>query len=89
MAELADLASVSKPTIWAWENGKSSPREERIPELARILHVAESELMEGISIGGLPEGDRTALLTEIAQSKAKIAALVGTSADQIEINIRF
>lgn len=38
-SELAQLMSVSRPAVVKWENGKSSPRSDKLPLLAQILGV--------------------------------------------------
>lgn len=43
-SELAQLMSVSRPAVVKWENGKSSPRSDKLPLLAQILGVEVGQL---------------------------------------------
>ena len=45
--ELAQLVGVSLLTIFRWENAERQPRLEEIKKLAEVLHVSESELLNG------------------------------------------
>jgi len=47
MNKLSDLLQVKLNTIWRWENGKASPSVEMATALANILHVSETELLNG------------------------------------------
>ena len=88
VAELADRVGVSRPTIWSWEKGKTSPRASRIPVLAASLQVPESELI--LDEAEMKEGEnKRALQQEIARSKERIAALAHTSARNVEITIKW
>ncbi len=43
-AELADRTGLSRPTIWAWESGKSIPRQSNLETLAQVLGISTQEL---------------------------------------------
>ncbi|WP_039578771.1 helix-turn-helix domain-containing protein [Sphingopyxis fribergensis] len=43
-AELADRTGLSRPTIWAWESGKSRPRQSNLETLAHALGISAQEL---------------------------------------------
>lgn len=43
-AELADRTGLSRPTIWAWESGKSTPRQSNLETLALALGISTQEL---------------------------------------------
>ena len=45
--ELADRVEISAMTIRRWEWGQRVPRLEEIKKLAEVLHVSESELLNG------------------------------------------
>lgn len=77
--ELASRLGVSKPTVWAWEQGRARPIEERLESIARELGVATSELRPGRTVAGLPE--------LIARCREQIAAAVETTPDKIKIMI--
>ena len=79
---LADLASelgVSKPTVWAWEQGRSRPLEDRIEHLAKALDVTREELSGGMGTSALGE--------LLARSRGEIAQAAGTSPDRVKIMI--
>ncbi|WP_395393817.1 helix-turn-helix domain-containing protein [Novosphingobium sp. BL-8A] len=77
--ELAARLGVSKPTVWAWEQGRARPIEDRLEAIARELGVATSELRPGRTVAGLPE--------LIARCREQIAAAVETTPDKIKIMI--
>ncbi|TCM17962.1 transcriptional regulator with XRE-family HTH domain [Novosphingobium sp. PhB165] len=77
--ELAMRLGVSKPTVWAWEQGRARPIEERLDAIARELGVGTSELRPGRTVAGLPE--------LIARCREQIAAAVETTPDKIKIMI--
>ena len=79
LAQVATRLGVSKPTVWAWEQGKAKPVESRLDALAQVFDVHASELVQSrIS---------PALFQLIARSKEQIAEVVGTSPDKIRIMI--
>jgi transcriptional regulator with XRE-family HTH domain len=43
-SEVAERTGVSPPSVWAWEVGKTTPREKHLFSLANALGIAESEL---------------------------------------------
>jgi transcriptional regulator with XRE-family HTH domain len=79
LAQVAAQLGVSKPTVWAWEQGKAKPVESRIEALAAVYGVHPSDLVQSrIS---------PALFELIARSKEQIAEAVGTTVDKIRIMI--
>lgn len=46
-SDLAKLVNVSLLTVFRWENEERQPRLEEIKKLAEVLHVSESELLNG------------------------------------------
>lgn len=79
LSQVAAKLGVSKPTVWAWEQGKARPIDERIEALAEVLEVPSTELMSG---PGTPK-----LLELIARCKIEIASAVGTSPEKIKVMI--
>lgn len=77
--ELATRLGVSKPTVWAWEQGRARPIEERLEAIAQVLGVSAVDLRPGRTVAGLPE-----LLTRCRQ---QIAAAVEASPDKVRIMI--
>lgn len=79
MAALAARLSVSKPTVWAWEQGKARPVGSRIEALAEALGVPQSELVAG--------QDDAAVRDLLERARQQIARAVGTSPERIRISI--
>lgn len=81
LAQLAERLGVSKPTVWAWEQGRSRPIEARIEELARILGVTPADL--------LPAENNAELALALERSKQIVASALGVSADMVRIIVEF
>ena len=80
LAQVAEQLGVSKPTVWAWEQGRSRPVGNRIDPLAEALGVTRSELY--------PDAGNQSLLQDLlARARAEIAAAAGASPDKIRILI--
>lgn len=79
LGQLATRLGVSKPTVWAWEQGKSRPVPDRIEGIAAALDVAPETLMPERSSLGLP-----GLLT---RCREQIAEAVGTDPENIRISV--
>lgn len=79
LAQIAEAMGVSKPTVWAWEQGKAHPIESRLDTLAEVLGVGLQELQGG--------ADDNALRDFLARSRERIAQAVGTTPDKIRIMI--
>lgn len=77
--ELAAKLGVSKPTVWAWEQGRARPIEDRLEPIAEALGVAVGELKPSRTVPGLPE--------LISRCRDQIAAAVETTPDKIRIMI--
>jgi transcriptional regulator with XRE-family HTH domain len=78
LSQIALALEVSKPTVWAWEQGRARPVESRVAALASVLGVTGDELFPAAGSG--PElGD---ILT---QARERIAAAAGTRPDRIRI----
>lgn len=76
---LAALLNVSKPTVWAWEQGKARPTPERITALAERLGVAADELRTG------RDGD--ALAAALTQARTIVAKAYGVDPDRVRVSI--
>ena len=85
LSRIADELGVSKPTVWAWEQGKARPVDSRLDALARALGVSRSELTPHHPAPSL--GDSSGLAELIARSRQQIAAAVGASPDRVKIVI--
>lgn len=62
-SELAQRAGLSRPTIWAWESGKTQPRQSNLQAMAMALGLSEAELV----------GD-----TELALQRSEIDGLIAS-----------
>lgn len=77
--ELAAQLGVSKPTVWAWEQGRARPIEERMAGIAQAL---------GIPVDGLrPDRFAPGLAELVARCREQIAAAVETAPDKVRIMI--
>ncbi len=79
LAQIASELGVSKPTVWAWEQGKARPIDSRIDVLASFLGVPRSELLSSRNLSGLRD--------LLARSREEIARAAGTSPENIRIMI--
>ena len=80
LAQVAEHLGVSKPTVWAWEQGRSRPVGNRIDPLAEALGVTRGDLY--------PDADDQTLLHDLlARVRAEIGAAAGASPDKIRILI--
>lgn len=79
MAQLAERLGVSKPTVWAWEQGRARPVEARMEALAAALEVPEHEIVS--------DSGTLALSAVIARAKEEIAGMLGVSSDKIRIAV--
>jgi DNA-binding transcriptional regulator YiaG len=77
MSQLAEQLGVSKPTVWAWEQGKARPVQGRIEALAQALGVAPSEMLTGRTTSILPD--------LITRAKEQIAGVLGVSPDKVRV----
>lgn len=77
LSQLAAQMGVSKPTVWAWEQGKARPIEGRMQALAQALGVPEWEMLMGRSNSVLPD--------LITRAKEQIASALGVPLDKIRI----
>lgn len=77
--ELAAKLGVSKPTVWAWEQDRARPIEDRIQPIAEALGVEVADLRPSRTIVGLPD--------LIARCREQIAEAVETTPDKIKIMI--
>lgn len=80
LSQVALALEVSKPTVWAWEQGRARPVESRIEALAGVLGVTPAELFPTAGAG--PE-----LRDVLAQARERIAAAAGARPDRIRILI--
>lgn len=93
VVELARRMNVSRPTVWSWEAGKSSPRTSKLATLSEILDVSEDELCGsgGMSrrsgaLADVLKGDDL-LRSVVSDMKMRLAEAAGTSSDKVKIII--
>jgi transcriptional regulator with XRE-family HTH domain len=80
LAQVAERLGVSKPTVWAWEQGRSRPVGNRIDPLAEALGVSRSELY--------PDADDQSYLHDLlVRVRAEISAAAGVNPEKIRILI--
>ena len=78
MNKLSELLHVKLNTIWRWENGRASPSVDMARELAKILNVTETELLNG------PVSNDWELRIKISKERVIEVGNIGSSA---EINV--
>ncbi len=79
LAELAKALNVSKPTVWAWEQGRAVPTPDRFEKIASVLGTTAAALRTGI--------DTDAALALVEQSRRRIAEAYSVPVGQVRIMI--
>ncbi len=79
--QLAADLNVSVPAISAWEKDRTRPRHGRIDALGALLGVSTAELLGSDGREFSPD--------MLAESRAHIARVVGTTPDKVRILIEF
>lgn len=77
LGDIATKLGVSKPTVWAWEHGKSRPVERRLSGLAEVLGANPSGLEPAAS--GPPEA--------VERGRRQIAEAYGVKPSRVRIMI--
>lgn len=67
-SELAQRTGFSRPTIWAWESGKTQPRHNNLHTLAIALGISEVELVVGDAPAPFPRDEPDALMPSAWQN---------------------
>jgi transcriptional regulator with XRE-family HTH domain len=78
--QIAATLGVSKPTVWAWEQGKSRPESHRMEALAQAVGASAHELL----VGGDAKG---ALEDTVTRARERIAAAAGIDLASVRIMI--
>jgi len=93
LVELARRMNVSRPTIWAWEASKSTPRPSKSKDLPKALGVTENELF-GASASPERHTRETKAPSQggtvrraIDEAKERIAEEMGTTPDRVTLII--
>jgi transcriptional regulator with XRE-family HTH domain len=79
LARVASELGVSKPTVWAWEQGRTRPVQERLDRLAHVLGTSPETLKTG--------RDNDELGETLERSRRQIAELYGTRPENVRIMI--
>jgi len=92
-AALSVRTGFSRPSIWAWESGKTVPRRSNLPALAEALGISEQELLAGDTparthAAGSP-GTAEEVRALVESSKEEIAALAGVEPANVKIAIEY
>src|SRR3546814_18288103 len=81
---LSERTGFSKPTIWGWETGRTTPRRENLRILSAVFGLTEQQLLYGKgrstlreTDGSGPESYARSLKEVIDQSKTRIAEAAG------------
>jgi transcriptional regulator with XRE-family HTH domain len=91
LVEFAQKMNVSRPTVWAWEAGKSAPRPRKRQQLLKVLEVKESDLKGSASVPAIasPAGEAlrepSSLKSVVEQAKATVAVAAGTTPDKVTL----
>ena len=80
-AEVAEQMGVSAPSVSSWETGRSRPKHGRMAQLAGILGVPATDLLDDAA----PE-DAQEL---IERSREEIAHAMGISVDRVRIFVEY
>lgn len=91
-AALSARTGLSKPSIWAWETGKTIPRRGSLAALADAFGISERELVIGGFAASVSEstdnvGSAEQIQALVDESKERIAALAGVKAANVKITI--
>lgn len=95
LAALSRQSGISKPSIWAWETGKTTPRPRSISILANALGVPPAEIwgrsepsVNGSTFVSSTVNGRSAEEV-VAAARQQIAAATGVDPQRVKISIEF
>lgn len=90
-AALSDLTGFSRPSIWAWESGKTVPRRSNLPALAEAFGISEHELIAGgpSAAQADPAASAQQMHALVRASREEIAALAGVDPAKVKITIEY
>ncbi|SEH13577.1 PilZ domain-containing protein [Sphingopyxis sp. YR583] len=90
-AALSDRTGFSKPSIWAWESGKTVPRRSNLMMLADAFGISERELLAGepSAAHGDPAASAQQMHALVRSSREEIAALAGVEPGKVKITIEY
>ena len=79
LAAVAQQLGVSKPTVWAWEQGRARPSPERLAGIAELYGLGPASLASG--------RDNEALSHALTQARRQVAEAFGVAAAKVRILI--
>jgi len=79
LAAVAQKLGVSKPTVWAWEQGRARPSPERLAGIAELFGLGAANLTSG--------RDNEALGDALARARQQVADAFGVEAAKVRIMI--
>lgn len=101
-AALSALTGLSKPSIWAWETGRTTPKPANLSKLGAVLNVSYKELLadltssQCVTAGAhdaeqplVPGFGASSLRAAIEAAKETIAAISGAEPNKIKITIEY
>ena len=89
-AALSRRTGFSKPSIWAWETGKTIPRRASLIVLADAFGLSERELLTGNALVADDTAPTAKQIRALVQSSREgIAALAGVEPRKVKIMIEF
>ena len=94
-AALSVRTGFRKPTIWAWETGKTAPQRANLLVLAEVFGLTEHQLLFGADespadeTGGDFDGPTGKLYHDLEEARSRIAAMAGVEGSKVRISIEF
>ena len=79
LAAVAEQLGVSKPTVWAWEQGRARPSPERFARIAELFGLGETRLATGRDVDALGE--------VLTQARQLVANSLGVELTKVRIMI--
>lgn len=73
LQQVADAVGVSKPTVWAWENGRAKPGREKLHTIAQTLGVAPDLLVNAARKRPMPRPMSSEATADLSHRDALIA----------------
>ena len=91
-AALSVRTGFSKPTIWAWETGKTVPRRANLLVLAEVLGLSAEQLVFGdgsTAEAAAKDYPTSRLRHAIAEARSGVALIAGVDESKVRISIEF
>lgn len=92
-AALSERTGFSRPSIWAWETGKTVPRRGNLVTLADVFGLGVDDLIFGdvlaLAHGAVPAAGQERVRDAVQSSRERIAAAAGVEPDDVKISIEY